>query len=522
MNSAAAITTLGALDYLVIVLYGVILLGLGVWSRFTRKQNTEEYLLARHSMHYLVVALAVFATLFSTISFVSSPGEAYSFGLVMMLGSIGYIIFLPLAIRLFLRFFFNAPTFTAYEYLERRFDRKCRVTAAGIFLVIRLFYTASVFYAATVIFQTMLGWPPEGTMLIIGAVTVVYACMGGVRAVILADVIQSVIIVCGVTAILFRLLQVTGFDIAGVFAFAHGHNRLFETMAQPEFYRFNFQDRYNLYLLAIGTVLAPLVSMSCDQMVIQRLLAGKNYRQAVRATYLNYLIGLPVVVMLFVIGLFLFYHYNAGALRLPEGVSGDQALGYFVATELPAPLPGIIVTALLSALMSTVAGAVNSLVTVLMKDVIVLFNPALAGTAREVDWCRRLTVVGGISAVLVALVIYWSGRHVRTTVMEVVGVWGTLWPILFAIFLYGVTSQKVSAKAIFVSLLISGAVGLAFPYVSYYLLPEAYRWGFSWVGIPGLILALTLPPVFAVIWPNTRDLTGLTLKTTRDFIRDNR
>lgn len=80
-------------------------------------------MMAKRSMNWIVVALAVFATLFSTISFVSIPGEAYNYGMAMMVLGAGQILFLPLGIYLFLRFFFAAPTFTAYEYLERRYNR---------------------------------------------------------------------------------------------------------------------------------------------------------------------------------------------------------------------------------------------------------------------------------------------------------------------------------------------------------------------------------------------------------------
>lgn len=135
-------------DWAVILLYLLGVTGLGVVSRLRHRQDADEYLMAKRSMNWFVVALAVFATLFSTISFVSIPGEAYNFGLTMMAVALGQILFVPLGIWLFLRFFFAAPTFSAYEYLEKRYDRNCRRIAAVIFIMIRLFYTGGVFYAA--------------------------------------------------------------------------------------------------------------------------------------------------------------------------------------------------------------------------------------------------------------------------------------------------------------------------------------------------------------------------------------
>ena len=511
---------LGWIDWGVVALYLVIVVFLSLRSRFGRTQDTDEYLMAKRSMNWIVVALAVFATLFSTISFVSIPGEAYNYGMAMMVLGAGQILFLPLGIYLFLRFFFSAPTFTAYEYLERRYSRPCRMIAATIFILIRLFYTGGVFYAAAVIFESLVGWPPWLTIIAVGIFTVFYTLVGGVRAVILADVIQSVVIFGGIVAILFRLLQVTGFDPATVLSFAHAHDKTFELFADPAFYRLNIHDRWNFWLLLYGLVLGPLMTMSCDQLVIQRLLTSKNYQQAVRSSYANYLISIPVVGMLYLIGVFLFYRYNSGTVQLPEGIRGDQVLGYFINHELPAPLPGLIVTALLSALMSTVAGAINSLVTVFFKDVVSPLRPLLAGTPAEMRYCRILTVAGGILAIGVSGLMIVFGQGVRTTLMEVIGVWSNLWPILFVAFLYGVLSTRISARAILVALAAGGVVNLAFPYLMYYAMPEGERWGFQWLGLPGLVITLVLPPLLSIAWPNRRNLDGLTLKTLNTTTRN--
>ena len=228
-----------------------------------------------------------------------------------------------------------------------------------------------------------------------------------------------------------------------------------------------------------------------------------------------------MVLMLYGIGLCLFYYYNGGGGILPEQTSGDQVLGHFITTMLPAPLPGLIATALLSALMSTVAGAVNSLVTVLLKDIVVLAIPGIEGTAKEMTWCRVLTIVTGMIAVGLALMLYFMGKGIRTTVLEVTGVWASLWPILLSAFPYGVLSRRVSAKAMFISLIAGTLAGLLVPYVFYYLMPPAYRWGFQWVGLPGQLLSLTLPPLLSLIWPNHKKLDNLTVFTTEKFIKEN-
>ena len=182
----------------------------------------------------------------------------------------------------------------------------------------------------------------------------------------------------------------------------------------------------------------------------------------------------------------------------------------------------MIVTALLSALMSTVAGAVNSLVTVFFKDIVSPLRPLLAGTPAEMRYCRSLTVAGGVLALGVSGLMILFGQGVRTTLMEVIGVWSNLWPILFVAFLYGVLSTRVSAKAILATLAVGGAVNLTFPCLMYYAMPEGERWGFQWLGVPGLAVALILPPLLSRLWPNRQELDGLTLKTIGEPLRSNR
>ena len=500
-------------DWTIIVIYVLATLGIAVWTKIRSKNNAEEYMMAGRSMNWIIVAIAVFATLFSTISFVSVPGEGYNYGMFMLLPAALNLLFMPLGIWLFLRFFFTAPTFTAYEYLERRYCVSCRRIGSFLFLLIRLLYAGCVFYSAAVIFQSLVGWPPLVTIFVIGAITIAYTVTGGIKAVIFADVVQSGIIFIGIITILYTLLQAVGFNISAVFKFASLHDHTFELLANKEFYRLDLHDRWNFWLMLPGIVLTPLMTLSCDQLVIQRLLTSKNYEGAKRSTYLNYFMGLPVVTMLYVIGILLFYVYNAGSKHLPQGVNGDQALGYFLTTDLPEPLPGLIVAALLSALMSTVAEVVNSLATVCWKDIITSFKPQLAGSSKEMSSCYWLSLFMGFLSIGVAAFMAISGEGVKSSLLEVVGIWSNLWMVLFSAFLYGVLSTKVSSRAILITLAVGGFFQLAFPYVMYYCVPEEHRWGFWWVGFPGMLLSLILPPLLSLIWPNRKDLENLTLWT---------
>jgi Na+/proline symporter len=166
-------------------------------------------------------------------------------------------------------------------------------------------------------------------------------------------------------------------------------------------------------------------------------------------------------------------------------------------------------------MMSTIAGAINSLTAVLFKDMLPLISSQLPTQDKEVIYCKHLTLLLGLLTMILALLLFRLGGGLRTTVLEVVSVCAALWPILFSAFLYGVLSTRVSAKAMFVSLIIGIAVGVIFPYVFYYGVSEEHRWGFQWVSLPGQIVAFVLPPLLSLIWPNKKTIDGLTVYTTK-------
>lgn len=507
--------SLSAGDWGMVILYILVNAGIAVWTKLRQRNTTVDYFLAGRSMNWIVVAVAVFATLFSTISFVATPGEAYSNGIMYALVLPGQLLVAPLAIWLFLRFFFHTPTFSAYEYLEKRYNVACRMLGACLFIIVRMVYAGVVFYSASVIFESLVGWPPMITILVIGIFTIAYTTTGGMKAVIFSDVMQTVVMFLGIGVILWKLLQSAGFDLAAIYNYTAAQDKGFGMLARPEFYHLNFHSRISFWALMNIIIITPLMTLSCDQLVIQRLLTSKDYAGAKRSVYGNYLVSMPVVGMLWLIGISLLYFYGTGRAELPEGIKGDQVLGYFINTQIPPPIPGLIVAALLAALMSTIAAVVNSVATVVFRDVLSHVKGIDWGGKKEIVWCWWLSIASGVASLLIALFMAMAGKNIQSNVLETVNIWGGLWGILLVGFLYGVLSRRVSGPAIFIAMLAGGILNLSLPYLWYYRIPAAERISFLWIGVPGLVIALVLAPLLSLIWPNKKDLTQLTLYTLR-------
>jgi sodium-coupled monocarboxylate transporter 8/12 len=458
------------------------------WRAKARQTNAVEYFLDGRRTHWLIVSVSLWATLFSTVSFVAMPGEAYKNGVLFSLYSVGYFLFTPLAMWLFLRFFYDTKSFTAYEYLERRFDPRVRALGAVLFLGARLLSGATVFYAAAKVFETLVGWDARATILVVGVFTIYYCYIGGMRAIMLTDVLQAVIILLGLACVLAKLLVLVGFDIGAVWHYASAQGKTFGRVTEPEFFSFDPHVRFSLWVWLTLSLLGPLNNYGTDQLVVQRILSTNSYANAKRAILVKTVGTLPISMMFYFVGLLLFYYYHRVA-DAPPKVEADQVLGYFINQHLPSPVPGLIVAALLAALMSTISSTVGSLSTVTTIDLVQRFNRkpvAHEQVLRLGKWC---TLAGGAITLALATGLVYAGKQTETTVLEVDKVAGSLWGVLLVVFLAGVLTRWATARAAFVALLVGIGMNATLPWFFYYGTPPAERISFAWVGIPGIVVA---------------------------------
>lgn len=501
-------------DWVALGAYVLLTFGIALRVRFAQRDQADYYLAGRNT-HWILIGVSMYATLFSTVSFVSMPGEGYKHGLLMSLGSVGYTLFTPLAVWLFLRFFYNTTSFTAYEYLERRFDLNARTLGAVGFLILRALYGALVFYSASKAFQTLVGWPPVMTICIVGVITIAYSYLGGMRAIILTDFIQTVVILGGLLVILWKLATLIGFDFAGAWRYAAVHDHTFGKVATAEFWSPDPRLRYTFWTWLVLAMTAPLTNYGTDQLVVQRILASKSYGDAKKAIILKTIGALPFSLLFYFSGLLLFFYFNAVATP-PPGVQADGMLGYFINQYLPSPLPGLVAAALLAALMSTFDSTLNSLSTVLAVDIL----QRRGWVAKDVNLLRlgrRLTLVWGVVMLGLALFLARASRGVESTIAEVSSILACLWGVLLVVVMAGIFTRWATARAATWALLLGGAVNLYLPWKLYYGTAPDERISFAWVSVPGWVVAAVVLIGVSFLDPrkNTR-LAGLTWSTVRD------
>ena len=513
----AAETGLNWSDYGVMGCYLLGMVALGLWFSRTSK-NTESYLLGGRSMVWWVVGISYLVSLLSTISLVMVPGYAYEHGVTMILPWLFAPFMALAAFYLFIRFYFRGRVFTPFKYLESRFDSRVRIVGSGIYLLTRITYLAIVLYSSAKVFEGAGNWPLVWTILIVGSVGITYTVMGGIRAVIWTDLIQFLILAGGLAVIAFTAISMVPGGVIGTIEYAFEHGRGMPELSQASFYGLNPFVKLTLWIMLIAMFGELLFYNSSDQIAIQRLLSTSSYKQAKRSLWTWIALILPTVAMLWFVGLVMFSFYSHQPLE-QRPVKGDLALFKFISTELASPLPGLILAAMLAAVMSTLDSGMNSLATVLTKDFYLRLFRKDASESRQVRFSRWMTLAVGLFAIGVALIISGVSESMKESIMEVAKVWMSFMLVLPAIFLLGVTSRRVTAN----HALIAGLVGVVVTsgMVAWYLFTkgkgEGKELSFMYVAPPGLIIALIvgyIPSLFCRRRPaeNLEDLTLWTLR----------
>ena len=299
-------------DWAVVVLYLVWI----VWDglRLSRRTNeVEGYFLASRSLPWWAVGLSVMATQLSAITMVSTTGQGYSDGMRFVQFYFG----LPLAMIVLsvtaVPFFWRAKVYTAYEYLERRFDLKTRTLTAFLFLVSRGLSCSVIIAAPAVILSIVLGWNLTLTVLAIGLPTAVYTMFGGVQAVTWTDVKQMVVIVGGITAAVVVLVMGLP-DNMSVTQALHVAGTVGKTQMLD--FRFDVTERYTFWSGIIGGMFLAMSYFGCDQSQVQRYLTAKSVREGRHSLFMSAFVKIPLQALILLTGvlMFVFFLFNKGPM----------------------------------------------------------------------------------------------------------------------------------------------------------------------------------------------------------------
>lgn len=483
----------------------------GMW-RGRGSDTTAKYLLAGKSMPWYAMALSIMATQASAITFISTTGQSYADGMRFIQMYLGLPLAMIAIAAIVVPRFHHSGVYTAYEYLEKRFDAKTRALVGVIFLLSRGLAVGVSLSAPAVVLTVILGWPSQWTTLLMGILVVAYTVSGGIQAVTWADVLQMIIMIAGLIAALATAILLLPAEVSFTHALsvAGAAGRL-----NPAVWSFSFNDQYNVWSGVIGGMFLALAYFGCDQSQVQRYLTGRDVTQMRLSLLFNAVAKIPMQFFILFTGamVFVFYVYEkppvnfnpqlnaalerqAGygevrarydaafeareaAARASDwdkfqisqreldaargsaskianraaGQDGAKDTNYiflqFVTRYMPVGVVGLVMAAIFAAAMSTSSAEVNSLATVSVIDVYQRFVRPGATDAHYLAASRWLTAFWGVYAVVTAYYAQGLG-----SLVEAVNKLGSLfYGSMLGVFVLAFFFPRVKGTAAFAAVL---------------------------------------------------------------------
>jgi len=293
------------LDWTVLVTSLVSIVAYGLY-RSRGSDTVDRYLLASRSMPWYAMALSIMATQASAITFISTTGQSYVDGMRFVQFYFGLPIAMVIICATAVPLFYRAKVYTAYEYLEKRFDGKTRALASLIFLCQRGLSAGLTIYAPALVLSVILGWPEHLTTFLMGATVITYTVLGGIKAVTWSDVQQMCIIFLGLLVSLITVIvllpKTVSFGDAVFLAGAAGRLNAVTTT-------FDWNDRFNIWSGLFGGTFLFLSYFGCDQSQVQRYLTGSSITQSRLGLLFNAMAKIPMQFFILFIGAMVFVFY---------------------------------------------------------------------------------------------------------------------------------------------------------------------------------------------------------------------
>jgi SSS family solute:Na+ symporter len=459
------------LDWLIIVVYGIGMIGMSVY--LGKSQGSEkDYYLAGNDLSYWSIGISTMATQCSTNSLLGAPAFVIAVGGLLWLQ---YEIAVPLAmiaVMVFLLpFFRKQKIISVYEYLEKRFGVGTRTFLSVIFQFLRAFSTGVTVFGISLVLQKTINIPFWVAVIFLGIVTVVYDFFGGMKAVVYSDVIQMIVLYGGILiATVYAIHLVGGF--AEIFSLIPADKSM-----TLDFSHHGFGDgkTFAFWPMLIGGFFLYVSYYGCDQTQVQRELSSKDLDDTNMSLFLNGILRFPLVLTYIILGIALLAYITKhpeflNLLKTSDGTfEYNLAVPTFVLQHLPHGIIGLIVVALFSAAMSSLDSTINSLSALTMRDVIErFFIKNQISKNRELFISRITTIFWGALCIIFAFFV----GDISESIIESINKIGSLLNgSILATFLMAILTKRGNGygavSGIIVGFLINLLLWIYFPEISW-------------------------------------------------------
>ena len=465
------------LNWTIIAAYLAAMVGVGFWF-MRRNKSADDYFRGGGRLPWWVVSLSIYATLFSSITFLSIPALTYRTDCRYFIKTFGIVILVPIVLRFYLPFFRKLNLTSAYEYLEVRFNLACRLFASTAFTLFMVARTAVVAYLPAIALAAVTDMDVNTAIVAVTLVTIVYCTIGGVEAVVWSDFVQSVILIASTVAIYAYLVLGTDGGVSGFLSkgLDSGKFKMLDfgwDWAQPVF-----------WVTFVGGLVENLVSYTSDQCVIQRYMTTKDEAGAAKSIKLNGILSFANCFIFFTLGVALWTFYQSHADRIPTLEKSDQIFPWFIANELPIGFSGLVLAAVAAATMSTLSANLNSAATAVTTD----FYDRLFKGRNKLLCGKVVTVAVGLLGGAFALVL--ANMDIGSIYDQFLQFLGVLTGGLACLFLMGRFMKFVNGWGAFVGLIVNYVVSFTLDLAPLGHKPHLLLYGFF-----GMVACLVTAPV---------------------------
>lgn len=430
-------------DILVLVFYlaGITLFGS---SFFRKNKSAAAFTLANNKVPSWVISMSIFATFVSSISFLALPGNAYLSNWNAFVFSLSIPVALWFAVKYFVPLYRKVNSPSAYTFLETRFGPWARIYVSACYLLTQIMRVGTILYLLSLMLNIIAGWDIATIIIVTGLLVTIYSVLGGFEAVVWTDAIQGIILIAGALIsagyLLFNMPEGPG----QLFSIAMQENKFSLgsfglSLAEPTF-----------WVVFVYGIFINLQNYGIDQNYVQRYLASRSDKEAKKSAFWGGILYVPVSLIFIFIGTALYSFYHSGAATLPaeleNAAMSDRIFPYFIITQLPSGVAGLLIASVFAAGMSTVSTSFNSSATVFLTDYYSRFHK------KELSNKRSLTVL-----YISSLVISLLGIAVAIAMINVKSALDAWWKLasifsggMLGIFLLAAFTSVVKSKGAFI------------------------------------------------------------------------
>jgi len=499
---------MSSLDWIILIATLCIIIIYGIYKS-THTKNLDGYFLSNNSMPWYLVLLSIMGTQASAITFLSAPGQAYTDGMRFVQYYFGLPIAMIVICIFFVPVFRKLKIYTAYEFLQTRFDVKTRTLTSALFLISRGLSTGISVYAPSIILSSLLGWNIYYTNLVMGGFLIIYTVTGGAKAVAYTQQLQLIIVIAGMFMAGYMVVHLLPADMnfSDALKSAGSQGRMNVITSGMKNNGFDWKDKYNMWSGVIGGFFLAFSYFGTDQSQVGRFLTAKSDRESKIGLLMNGIIKVPMQFLILLVGIlvFTFYQYHrppvyfdevqvtaakktvykdslnstelryyntlgqknyhqADSLRMVyrgyirKALSDKDAndTNYiflrFVIENLPKGLVGLLIAMIFLASWGSIAAALNALASCTVVDFHKKFINKNCTEEKDYSISRWYTLFWGLFSIGVAMFAYNLGN----SLIEAVNILGSIfYGVILGIFLVAFWIKYINGNAVFIGSVIA-------------------------------------------------------------------